>query len=241
MATNPSSARRAFADHVVDLLRGMGAVRAKPMFGGHGLYLDGLMFALLADGRCFIKVDAETLPVFEAERCLPFVFEAKGRRVALTYREAPLEALDRPEVAVRWARLGVEAAQRAAARKGRREERASQVGAEDQGVRPGRRKPSQVWVEAPLPSSDPGLEALPNLGPRSVQMLAQAGIHSLTQLRDLGAVRAYAKVRAACAGASLNLLWALEGGLSNRPWQVVARDDRASLLMALDDALRHRG
>lgn len=56
MATNPSSARRAFADHVVDLLRGMGAVRAKPMFGGHGLYLDGVMFALLADGRCFIKV-----------------------------------------------------------------------------------------------------------------------------------------------------------------------------------------
>ncbi|WP_133609582.1 TfoX/Sxy family protein [Aquabacterium commune] len=110
MATNPSSARRAFADHVVDLLRGMGAVRAKPMFGGHGLYLDGVMFALLADGRCFIKVDAETLPVFEAERCLPFVFEAKGRRVALMYHEAPLEALDQPDVAVRWARLGVGAA-----------------------------------------------------------------------------------------------------------------------------------
>ncbi|WP_290902351.1 TfoX/Sxy family DNA transformation protein [Aquabacterium sp.] len=241
MAANTSLARRAFAEHVVDLLRGLGPVQARAMFGGHGLYLDGLMFALLVDARFFVKVDAETLPVFEAERCPPFVFEAKGRRVALTYHEAPLEALDQPDVAVRWARLGVEAAQRAAVRKGPRGKRGSTVGAGDSLARPSGRKPSQGSGAAQWLSHASGLEALPNLGPRSVQMLTQAGIHSVAQLRDLGAVRAYVQVRAACDGASLNLLWALEGGLSNRPWQVVARDDRASLLMALEDVLQHKG
>lgn len=233
MTAHPSSARRAFAEHVVDLLRGLGPVHARPMFGGHGLFLSGLMFGLLADARMFIKVDAESLPAFEAEGCRPFVFEARGRQVALTYREAPSEALDQPDAAVRWARLGVAAAQRAVARKPGRTEVA--------GLPRGRRTGSVssvvdaggVNVKEALASD---LLALPNLGPRSVEMLAQAGIHSQDQLRALGAVRAYAQVRGTCARVSLNLLWAMEGALSLRPWQQVAQDDRASLLMALEDA-----
>lgn len=65
-------------------------------------------------------------------------------------------------------------------------------------------------------------------------MLAAAGIHSVAQLRRLGAVRAYARVRATGASTSLNLLWALEGALTGLPWQVVAREHRLSLLMALE-------
>jgi DNA transformation protein len=34
------------------------------------------------------------------------------------------------------------------------------------------------------------------------------------------------------------LLWALEGAISGEHWQVVARERRTSLLMALDDAQR---
>ena len=78
------------------------------------------------------------------------------------------------------------------------------------------------------------LEALPNLGPKSGEMLRRAGIDNLNQLRKLGAVRAYLRVKRADGRASLNLLWALEGALSNRPWQEVARNDRLSLLLALE-------
>ena len=78
------------------------------------------------------------------------------------------------------------------------------------------------------------LTALPNLGPRSAQMLAGAGITTLAQLRALGAVVAFARVRARDPRASLNLLWALEGALSGLPWRVVAREHRTSLLLALD-------
>lgn len=79
-----------------------------------------------------------------------------------------------------------------------------------------------------------GLAALQNLGPRSQAMLGAAGISTLEQLRALGSVRAYALVKKTEASASLNLLWALEGVLSGLPWQVVAREHRLSLLLALE-------
>lgn len=76
---------------------------------------------------------------------------------------------------------------------------------------------------------------LPNFGPKSQQMLAQAGIHTIEQLRVLGAVRAYLQVKRGGGNASLNLLWAIEGALTGRHWQDVARNDRLSLLMQLED------
>ena len=76
--------------------------------------------------------------------------------------------------------------------------------------------------------------ALPNLGPRSNEMLRAAGITSLEELQGLGSVRALLKVKAIGANASLNLLWALEGAITGLPWQVVAKEHRLSLLLALE-------
>ncbi len=84
----------------------------------------------------------------------------------------------------------------------------------------------------PTPRS---LGDLQNLGPKSQAMLAAAGIHSLEQLRTLGSVRAYLRVKSTGANASLNLLWALEGALTGLHWQVVAREHRLSLLLALEE------
>jgi DNA transformation protein len=75
---------------------------------------------------------------------------------------------------------------------------------------------------------------LQGLGPKSAAMLAAAGIKTVAQLKRLESVRAYAMVKATRANASLNLLWALEGALSGLPWQVVAREHRLSLLLALE-------
>ncbi len=78
------------------------------------------------------------------------------------------------------------------------------------------------------------LASLPGLGPKSQAMLEGAGIRSVAQLRELGAVAAYVAVKRANGNPSLNLLWALEGALTGMPWQQVARERRTSLLLALD-------
>ncbi len=77
---------------------------------------------------------------------------------------------------------------------------------------------------------------LPNLGPRSQQMLERTGIRTVAQLRALGAVRAYVQVKLANKDASLNLLWAMEGALTGQRWQNVAKLERLRLLLELEDA-----
>lgn len=76
---------------------------------------------------------------------------------------------------------------------------------------------------------------LKNLGPKSQEMLAQAGITSVSQLRQIGAVAAYSKARKVNSGVSLNLLWALESALTGEPWQDISRKYRTSLLLALEE------
>ena len=82
--------------------------------------------------------------------------------------------------------------------------------------------------------SQQSIADLQGLGSKSQAMLAAAGIKTVAQLKRLGSVRAYAMVRATGANASLNLLWALEGALTGLHWQVVAREHRLSLLLALE-------
>lgn len=77
---------------------------------------------------------------------------------------------------------------------------------------------------------------LPGLGPKSMDILAAAGIHGRADLEALGSVRAYLRVKAAGQNASLNLLWAMEGALTGQDWRKVARAERTRLLLELDAA-----
>jgi DNA transformation protein len=105
-------------EHLLELMKPFGAVTAKSMFGGWGLYREGLFFALVADDVLYLKVDDETRATFEAAGLEPFVFRTKdGTATAMSYRRAPDEALESPDEMARWARLGYGAAVRAAAAK----------------------------------------------------------------------------------------------------------------------------
>jgi DNA transformation protein len=69
-------------------------------------------------------------------------------------------------------------------------------------------------------------------------MLEAAGIRTVDELREIGSVGAFVRVRKVWPRASLNLLWALESAVTGIPWQDVARLHRTSLLLAVDDAER---
>lgn len=65
-------------------------------------------------------------------------------------------------------------------------------------------------------------------------MLERSGITSVARLRKMGAARAYVMVKRKEKSVSLNLLWALEGALTDRSWQEVAKQDRLSLLLQVE-------
>jgi len=109
------------AERVVGWLLPLGPVEARRMFGGWGVFLDDLMFALIADGRLYLKVDAESEGRFVAAGCDAFTYRRQERRVALSYRSAPRTALAGPAKLLPWAELALAAARRArAARPGPR-------------------------------------------------------------------------------------------------------------------------
>lgn len=104
-----------FTAFCLELLAPLGPVRARAMFGGQGLYVDGLFTALIAGGELFLKVDDETQARFEAAGCQPFTFEMKnGQKTSMRYFRPPEEALESPPLMLPWARLAFEAALRAA-------------------------------------------------------------------------------------------------------------------------------
>ena len=83
------------------------------------------------------------------------------------------------------------------------------------------------------------VSTLRNLGPKSVVMLAEAGIRNVDELREIGAVKAYARVRQIrTRGASLNLLWSMAAGLEDRSWNDLSADEKAALLAELENLRR---
>lgn len=75
---------------------------------------------------------------------------------------------------------------------------------------------------------------LKNLGKTSVQWLNAVGIRTPDQLRHLGAVATYCKVRERGFKVSKVLLYALEGALTDAHWNELSSDQKARLLQEVD-------
>ena len=75
----------------------------------------------------------------------------------------------------------------------------------------------------------PPIDNLRNLGPTSAQWLRDAGVRTLADLRQVGAVAAYELVRRRQPDCSLNLLWALAAGLDERDWRELTAEEKESL------------
>lgn len=103
---DPESLRELFLE--------FGTVSVRRMFGGHGVFADGLMFALESGGELYLKADDLTIPKLSAEKSEPFVYRAKGREIALSYWKLPERLYDEPDEFAGFAREAFGAAQRAA-------------------------------------------------------------------------------------------------------------------------------
>jgi DNA transformation protein len=103
--------------YVVELMQSIGPVYAKAMFGGYGIYLDGLMFALISDQVLYLKVDKQTESEFKDRGLEAFSYYRKGNQCQLSYRRAPDDALEDTQVMNYWTNMAYAAATRAASGK----------------------------------------------------------------------------------------------------------------------------
>lgn len=101
-----------FLNLVLESLAPLGGVAARRMFGGFGIYKDGVMFALIASDQLHFRVDDGNRAAYEAAGLEPFVYTGQAKPVRMPYHEAPAEGFDDPEVLCAWAREAFAAALR---------------------------------------------------------------------------------------------------------------------------------
>jgi DNA transformation protein len=87
------------------------------MFGGHGVYVGGMIVGIVVADVLYLKTDAQTLPVFRERGLGPFVFEKRGVITETSYHRPPDEALESAAEMREWLRLALAAALRKPARK----------------------------------------------------------------------------------------------------------------------------
>lgn len=108
-----------FVEHLHEVLADFGPITSRRMFGGHGIYHRGLMFALVADDELYFKADARSAAAFSERGLDAFTYVKNGRAMHMSYRRAPEEIFDDRKSAREWATLAYEAALRGRKRKGR--------------------------------------------------------------------------------------------------------------------------
>ena len=85
---------------------------ARRMFGGYGIFHQGLMFGLIADGSLYLKADDESRELFVAEGSSAFSYYRKEREYRLSYYLAADEFFEDSDACRRWARIAFDAALR---------------------------------------------------------------------------------------------------------------------------------
>lgn len=105
-----------FAAMLQDALAPLGRISVRAMFGGAGVYCDGVIIGLVDDDVLYLKADGASKAAFEAEGCGPFIYEGKGKPMAMSYWRLPERLLDEPDELIAWARTARTVSLRAAAR-----------------------------------------------------------------------------------------------------------------------------
>lgn len=100
--------------YVIEQFEGLGALRAKRMFGGVGVYCDEWFFAILVDDELYLKVDDVNRVDYAKRGLKPFTYGTKsGRTQTMSYYPVPVRVLEDREALAVWAGKSIDAAQRA--------------------------------------------------------------------------------------------------------------------------------
>ncbi|MBE7183751.1 MAG: TfoX/Sxy family protein [Methylobacterium mesophilicum] len=94
-----------------DIFETMQPISIRRMFGGKGIYRDGLIFGVVLRDALMLKGDDAIGPEWEAEGAVRWSYQNKtGKTVSMPYWTVPVDALEDREVFAIWARQAFTAA-----------------------------------------------------------------------------------------------------------------------------------
>lgn len=96
-----------FKAFVLDQLHTLPDLRARAMFGGHGLYQADRFFGILFGGRLYFKVDKLSRRSYIERDSEPFTYQRAGRTMTMDYYEVPSDVLETRDELVAWAERAI--------------------------------------------------------------------------------------------------------------------------------------
>lgn len=91
-----------YLTYVLDMLQPHGNIISKGLFGGHGIYYNGIIFAVIVENQLYFKVDDQTRPDFEEYGSKPFVYVGKTKSVTMPYMTLPESILENRDELPLW-------------------------------------------------------------------------------------------------------------------------------------------
>lgn len=192
-------------DALLEQLAPAGAVRARKMFGGAGLYLEGVFFGLVAEGRLFFRVDAESRRDYESAGSEPFQ-PFPDKPSMRTYWEVPERVQADARALKTWTLRALGAAKARDLAPKRRATR-SKV------PEPASSSTKRATKPTAKTTTEPRLGRIANLGPVSRRWLQDVGVRTAADLARKGSVPTFLAVRRRGHRATASLLYALEAAL----------------------------
>lgn len=99
-----------YLQYVLEQLSRLPRVTSRRMFGGIGLYSDGVFFGIIDNDTVFFKVDESTRESYVSRRCEPFRPYKDRPEVSMSYFQVPADVLEDADELVPWARAAVRVA-----------------------------------------------------------------------------------------------------------------------------------
>jgi len=178
-------------DDLLDLLATAGIVRTRKMFGGTGLYLEGVFFGLVADGRLFFRVDDESRGEYESAGSEPFQ-PFPDKPSMRTYFEVPERVQGDRRAMKTWTLRALKAAR-------------------ERDAKPKRATKSDA--KRRVTKKTPRGTRIVHMGTVSRLWLEEVGVRTVEDLERKGSIATFRAVRRRGHPASEKLLYALEAAL----------------------------
>lgn len=95
-----------FKEFILDQLSGLEGINCRAMFGGHGLYCNGIFFGIIHKGRLYFKTNDKTRSDYIKEGMKPF--QPNSKQTLKTYYEVPPDIIDDMDSLIDWARRSIQ-------------------------------------------------------------------------------------------------------------------------------------
>ncbi|MCB9809143.1 TfoX/Sxy family protein [Candidatus Nomurabacteria bacterium] len=94
-----------FHDYIIyDVLGHIPHIASRKMFGGYGIYHEGIIFGLILDDELYFKVADHNRPDYEVRGSEPFTYTGHKNRkpTVMQYWKVPEEIMEDPEMVEEW-------------------------------------------------------------------------------------------------------------------------------------------